>query len=173
MKKIILPVVLFLGGMLTATAQTNIEQNAVSAAGDYYTGSFGSLQVNIGGEPVIETITDGTTTFTQGFEQPKFKGTGIISLPANAPEIKLFPNPSSDMVNLMYTLTQGGKITYQLFDMAGRALGGTSHATQQGQQTEQLDVSSLSQGVYMLNIVFEANDATKSFSVVKRIEIVK
>ena len=173
MKKTILPVLMLLSGVFTVKAQTNVDQNAISAAGDYYTGTFGSLQVNIGGEPVIETITDGTTTFTQGFEQPKFKGTGIISLPANAPEIKLFPNPATDAVNLTYTLTQGGKITYQLFDMAGRALGGTSHATQQGQQTEQLDVSSLSQGIYMLNIVFEATDATKSFSVVKRIEIVR
>lgn len=173
MKKVFLPIITIFAGLLSATAQTTVAPQAISAAGDYYTGAWGSLSVNIGGEPVIETLSDATHYFTQGFEQPKFKGTGIISTPANAPEIKLFPNPTNDIVNLSYTLSNSGKIAYRLFDMAGRELSGTSHATQQGQQTEQLDLSSLSQGLYMLNIVFEATETTKSFSVVKRIEVVR
>lgn len=155
------------------SAQVTLGTQAVSAAGDYYSGSWGSLSVNIAGEPVIETISGGNAVFTQGFEQPKFKGTGIISLPANAPTISLFPNPTSDAVNLAFNLTQGGKLAYRLFDMSGRELSGTAKNSQPGQQTEQLDLSNLSQGLYMLNIIFEANDNTKSFSVVKRIEVVR
>lgn len=158
---------------ISAIGQTDISQQAVSAAGAYYTGSFGSLQVNIAGEPVIETISNATNTFTQGFEQPKFKGTGIISTPANAPAISLYPNPSNGSVNVAFSLTNNGKLTYRMFDMAGRELNATTYNTQQGQQTEQLDLTNVGQGIYMLNIVFEATDVTKSFSVVKRFEIVR
>jgi hypothetical protein len=42
-----------------------------------------------------------------------------------------------------------------------------------GQQTEVLNLDAISQGLYMLNIVFDAADNTKSFSVVKRFEVIK
>lgn len=172
MKKVLLPLFLF-AGIAGASAQVTLGTEAISSAGAYYSGSWGSLSVNIAGEPVIETISGGNAVFTQGFEQPKFKGTGIISLPANAPTISLYPNPSSDVVNVGFNLTQGGKLSFRLFDMSGRELSGSAKNSQAGLQTEVLDLSGLSQGLYMLNIVFQANDNTKSFSVVKRIEVIK
>lgn len=172
MKKVLLPL-FFFAGIAGASAQVTLGTEAISSAGGYYSGSWGSLSVNIAGEPVIETISGGNAVFTQGFEQPKFKGTGIISLPANAPTIHLYPNPSSDVVNVGFNLTQRGKLSFRLFDMSGRELSGSAKTGQPGQQTEMLDLSGLSQGLYMLNIAFEADDNTKSFSVVKRIEVIK
>lgn len=173
MKKITLSILL-LAGISSAQAQVSLVTQAVSSAGAYYTGSTGSVQVNIGGEPVIATLSGSNIFITQGFEQPFVKGVGIINLPANAPEISLYPNPGSDVVNVGLTLPQAGKLSFRMFDMAGRELNaGAAKTTQSGQQTEVINLSGLSQGLYMLNIVFEANDKTKSFSVVKRIEVVK
>jgi hypothetical protein len=172
MRKIVLPLLLFTG-IAGAKAQVNIENQAVSNAGDYYSGAWGSLQVNIAGEPVIETISGGNAVFTQGFEQPSLKGVGIISLPANAPSINLYPNPASNEVNIAFHLPNAGKLSFRLFDMAGRELGGYVKETQSGQQTEVMNLDNVSQGLYMLNIVFDALDNTKSFSVVKRIEVIK
>jgi hypothetical protein len=172
MKKILIPILLIVG-VAGATAQVNIENQAISNAGEFYTGSWGSLQVNIAGEPVIETISGGNAIFTQGFEQPKFKGVGIISLPANAPSINLYPNPASNEVNIAFNLPNAGKLAFRLFDMAGRELNGYVKPTQSGQQTEVINLDNVSQGLYMLNIVFDADDNTKSFSVVKRIEVIK
>ena len=157
----------------SANAQVNIDNQAVSNAGDYYSGTWGSLQVNIAGEPVIETISGGNATFTQGFEQPKFKGVGIVSLPANAPSINLYPNPASNEVNIAFNLPNAGKLAFRLFDMAGRELNGYVKPTQAGQQTEVINLDNVSQGLYMLNIIFDGADKTKSFSVVKRIEVIK
>jgi Secretion system C-terminal sorting domain len=164
---------LLLIAAMSANAQVTLGTQAVSSAGDYYTGSFGSLQVNIGGEPSIETISGNGSVFTQGFEQPSSKTVGIISLPANAPTVSLFPNPASGEVNVAFNLPNGGKLSFRIFDMAGRELIGTTKQTQSGQQTEVLNLDNLSQGLYMLNIVFEGNDNTKSFSVVKRFEVIK
>ncbi len=166
-------VCLFVLFAFSAKAQINIENQAVSAAGDYYIGSWGSLQVNIAGEPVIETLTDGNAVFTQGFEQPSLKGVGIVSLPANAPSINLYPNPASNEVNIAFNLPNAGKLAFRLFDMAGREIGGYAKETQSGQQTEVINLDNVSQGLYMLNIVFDAADKTKSFSVIKRIEVIK
>ena len=157
----------------STNAQVNIDNQAVSNAGDYYSGAWGSLQVNIAGEPVIETLSGGNAVFTQGFEQPSLKGVGIISLPANAPSINLYPNPASNEVNIAFHLPNAGKLAFRLFDMAGREIGGYVKETQSGQQTEVMNLDNVSQGLYMLNIVFDALDNSKSFSVVKRIEVIK
>lgn len=157
----------------SANAQVNVDHQAISNAGEFYSGSWGSLQVNIAGEPVIETISGGNFIVTQGFEQPAFKGVGIISLPVNAPEINLYPNPATSQVNIAFNLTHAGKLSFRLFDMAGRELAGFAKQTQVGQQTEILNLDAVSQGLYMLNIVFEATDNNKSFSVVKRFEVIK
>jgi hypothetical protein len=172
MKKIVLPLLLFTG-IAGASAQVTLGTEAVSGAGEFYTGSWGSLQVNIAGEPVIETISGGNAIITQGFEQPAFKGVGIISLPANAPSINLYPNPASNEVNIAFNLPNAGKLAFRLFDMAGRELTGYVKQTQSGQQTEVINLDNLSQGLYMLNIVFDGTSNAKSFSVVKRIEIIK
>ena len=63
MKKILLPILFFVG-IFGAQAQVNIENNTISNAGEYYSGSWGSLQVTIAGEPVIETIGAGTVSYT-------------------------------------------------------------------------------------------------------------
>ncbi len=172
MKKLFLPILL-LSGIFGASAQVNIENNTISNAGEYYSGSWGSLQVTIAGEPVIETIGGGNSFFTQGFEQPQLKGVGIISLPTNAPSINLYPNPASSEVNIAFNLPNAGKLAFRLFDMAGREIGGYAKQTQSGQQTEVMNLNNVSQGLYMLNIIFDAADNTKSFSVVKRIEVIK
>jgi len=172
MRKLVLSLLL-ITGIAGAKAQVNIENQAVSNAGASYSTSWGTLQVNIAGEPVIETISGGNAVFTQGFEQPKLKTVGIISLPANAPSINLYPNPASDAVNIAFHLPNSGKLAFRLFDMAGQELGGYVKQTQSGQQTEVIDLSGVSQGLYMLNIVFDGSDNTKSFSVVKRIEVIK
>jgi hypothetical protein len=172
MKKIVLSLLLFTG-IAGASAQVTLGTEAVSGAGEFYTGSWGSLQVNIAGEPVIETISGGTAIITQGFEQPVFKGVGIISLPVNAPEINLYPNPATNQVNITFNLPNAGKLSFRMFDMAGRELAGFAKQTQMGQQTEVLNLDAISQGLYMLNIVFDAADNTKSFSVVKRFEVIK
>lgn len=164
---------LFVLSALNANAQINIDNQAVSNAGAYYTGSWGSLQVNIAGEPVIETLSGGSFVFTQGFEQPPLKGVGIISLPANAPSINLYPNPASNQVNIAFNLPNAGKLSFRLFDMAGRELNGFVKETQSGQQTEVMNLDNVSQGLYMLNILFDGADNTKSFSVVKRVEVIK
>jgi hypothetical protein len=101
---------LFSASTFTASAQVNIENNTISNAGEYYSGSWGSLQVTIAGEPVIETIGGGNTFFTQGFEQPQLKGVGIISLPTNAPTINLYPNPTSGEVNIAFNLPNAASV---------------------------------------------------------------
>ncbi|UPT67567.1 MAG: T9SS type A sorting domain-containing protein [Sphingobacteriales bacterium JAD_PAG50586_3] len=172
MKKIFL-LLLSVAGFLVADAQVNIDHQAISNAGEFYSGSWGSLSVNIAGEPVLETISGGNVLITQGFEQPEFKTVGIISLPANAPQINLFPNPATNKVNIAFDLTNAGKLSFRMFDMAGRELAGFTKGSQLGQQTETINLDGISQGLYMLNIVFEAADPTKSFSVVKRFEVIK
>ena len=173
MNKIILTPVIIVAFFGSVKSQVNVQHYAISNAGDYYSGSWGSLQVNIAGEPVIETIGGGNSVFTQGFEQPLAKSVGIISLPANAPSINLYPNPTSSEVNIAFNLPNAGKLAFRLFDMAGREIGGYAKQTQSGLQTEVMNLDNLSQGLYMLNIIFDTADNTKSFSVVKRIEVIK
>ena len=64
-------------------------QELVSTAGSYGETSSGSLSWTIG-EPVIETITNGTNTLTQGFQQSKLTVTAINELKVSGIELSVY-----------------------------------------------------------------------------------
>ncbi len=71
-------------------------QEVVSTAGSHGETTAGSLSWTVG-EPVIETITDGTNTLTQGFQQSKLTVTAINDLKFPGIELSVYPNPTNSL----------------------------------------------------------------------------
>ncbi|MEN8250213.1 MAG: hypothetical protein ABFS32_14870, partial [Bacteroidota bacterium] len=74
-------------------------QEVVSSGGETGTAAGYEISWTVG-EPVIETVSDGTNTLTQGFHQTKLTVTSVNEFSISGIELKVFPNPTEDYVHI-------------------------------------------------------------------------
>ena len=96
-------------------------QEVVSSAGSYVETTSGSLSWTVG-EPVIETITDGTNTLTQGFQQSKLTVTAINDLKVSGIELFVYPNPTNSFLSIEVKTDKQRYLLLSLFDLNGRLI---------------------------------------------------
>ena len=96
-------------------------QEVVSTAGSYGETSSGSLNWTVG-EPVIETITDGANTLTQGFQQSKLTVTAINDLKVPGIELSVYPNPTNSFLSIEVKTDKQRNLLLSLFDINGRLI---------------------------------------------------
>ncbi len=102
--------------VLTLLFTGNLQaQKVVSANGGTATAAGTQVSWTIG-EPITATVTDGTTTLTQGFHQTKLTVTAVDDIQIAGLEIKVYPNPTSDYVTVHFSKVVE-KPTYLLFDL--------------------------------------------------------
>ena len=68
-------------------------------------------------------------------------------------DIEVFPNPASDYVELAFTSEIAGKASVQLLDLSGRLVHLQDLEVVEGHNAATLDISELSSGVYLMNLV--------------------
>lgn len=117
MKKHLLTIAAF-ALFCAARAQTVMPQ-VVSSSGGSGQNAQGSLDWTIG-EAVTATVTDGTSTLTQGFQQP----TLVIATSQNenndVMHLLVYPNPTADYVTLNLDPSGTQQINYKVYDSAGK-----------------------------------------------------
>ncbi len=96
-------------------------QEVVSTAGSYGETNSGSLSWTIG-EPVIETITDGTNTLTQGFQQSRLIVTATNDLKIPGIELSVYPNPTNSFLSIEVKTDKQRDFLLSLFDLNGRLI---------------------------------------------------
>jgi len=108
--------------LLIALCATSLQaQEVVTTVGSYGETSSGSLSWTIG-EPVIETITDGTNTLTQGFQQSKLTVTAINDLKVPGIELSVYPNPTNSFLSIEVKTDKQRDLLLSLFDLNGRLI---------------------------------------------------
>lgn len=74
-----------------------------------------------------------------------------IALPEKVEEIKVFPNPSGDFVNVSFYLEMESEIVVQLFSLTGQLIETVNYGkSYQGEQQFHLNTEGLANGSYML-----------------------
>ncbi len=135
-------------------------QEVIATGGDYYGNSNISVSWTIG-EPVTETINNGTNILTQGFQQSKLTASEIFSLKQEKINISVFPNPSNDFINLK---TDDFKdLKYQFSDINGKLI---SEKILNSDITE-INTKNLSSSIYFLKIL-RNNKLIKTFKIIKQ-----
>jgi hypothetical protein len=78
------------------------------------------------------------------------------------------PNPASDVLHIRYTQTELSKVSdIMLIDMNGKmVMRKTNTSSDSNEFTEQFDVSSLSPGIYVLQIRTSAGIVSEKVSIV-------
>ncbi len=145
---------LFVAG--SATAQTVISANGGTAT---VAGTQVSWTI---GEPVTATISDGTTTLTQGFQQSKLTVTAINDIQITGVEIKVYPNPTSDYITVHFSKVMENP-TYLLFDLSGRLIEQKNIESTDAK----IDMTRYAGGSYILKLN-SGQQPLQSFKIIKR-----
>ena len=109
--------ILIIFTVLTISAYT---QEIISSAGGHSEAHGAQISWTLG-EPVIETISGGDNTLTQGFHQTKLLVTPVFSITQNN-EISVYPNPTKDIVYIQVNGSQMLKSVAGLYSSNGKLL---------------------------------------------------
>lgn len=135
-----------------AKAQSVMPQ-VVSSGGGSGQNAQGSLDWTIG-EPVTETVSNGTNTLTQGFQQPTLQLVTTIQNKNDLLNLLVYPNPTADYVILNMNHSKEMQYQFHVYDASGKLVqqgtAGTSnpkisfHGFASGQYTLSLQSSTSS-----------------------------
>lgn len=161
MKQIIGIIILWVVISMTGFTQT-LTPDLVTTSGDFYKTGTGSLSLSIG-EPLTETYTTTNNLLTQGFQQSKWtvSPTGI-----NDPktiDLKVFPNPVTDRLNIEFPSGSGQAFDISLFDINGKLLFKKVGLNATGQ----IDLSNINESSLILKVYNLNTKTNQSFKIQK------
>lgn len=90
-------------------------------------------------------------------------GTVSIDKVIDLSELKLFPNPTTDILNVSLTMKISENVNFTVINSVGQEVISTSETLNEGNQQAMLNVSDLASGVYILNIHTEGGTTQRKF----------
>lgn len=128
------------------TKTTNSTGGSATIGSDVFEWSVGEL--------VVTTESTSTITVTQGVLQP-LPSTGNVKQMNNLRNtLSVYPNPTNAIINLKGDFKQAGTLDYMLQDITGKSIRKGQLAINAGISVQQIDLTSLADGAYMLNVLF-------------------
>lgn len=132
----------------------------IANGGEFYENGNGSLSWTLG-EPVIETISNGTNTLTQGFQQNSYTITEISEVMNPEFNIRVYPNPTSDIINIDGKDLEIG--TIEMFDMNGKLV----LSEEINDTCYQLNIQDKTVAYYLLKIYSKKSNIVKEYKICK------
>jgi hypothetical protein len=127
-----------------ATAQT-LSPEVISTSGTSMSNGTTTLDWTLG-EPATATLDNSSNMLSQGFHQPSIVVTAIADA-ATLNEVKVFPNPTIDVVQIQFTTNQKNTLV-ELYSVEGKLL--EKHSV--NSQTVEMNMSTYPAGTYFLRI---------------------
>ncbi|MDC8006067.1 T9SS type A sorting domain-containing protein [Aureisphaera galaxeae] len=161
--KTIYALLLVVATLGTVQAQS-LGQTVMANSGATISGASNTLSFTLG-EPVIGMIDNGES-LGQGFWLGAIVeitlSTEDFSLEANA---TVYPNPVSNYLNISFKEMAGETFQAMLFDMQGKKV--MQQELEASNTAETLSLSALSTGNYVLKVVQESTNKSRTFKIVK------
>lgn len=163
MKKLIHILIMF---FIAAQVQAqSISKQVIGSSGESITN--GTYTINFtAGESIVGMIQNGAT-IGQGFWAEIFNDNTLsVTTPTDfVDQINLYPNPVVNYLNIRFKKNESVNYQLQLFDINGKQIIKTSLNSQNN--NHKLDVSLLSNGIYVLSISSVETNYKKSFKIIK------
>lgn len=145
-------------------------QSAVNAGGGGGSLAGRTFDFSIGEMTRIQTAAGTNLIVTEGLLQPSAEeGSEIARQPLSIDALRVYPNPAADILNLQPRLQQGGILHCRLTDLQGRLLLQKRFELSNGNEKQQINVSGLAAGNYLLQATVSQGSAqyTNSFKIQK------
>lgn len=160
MKKLIVLLNLLLCTGISCHAQAN-PPDVFSSAGGEGTDGNSHLSWTIG-EPITETVSDGTNSLTQGFHQPWVEiTTDVEDAIGSGSGISVFPNPTRHVLHVVYADETPAEDRLELMDAQGRLV----HQGRIRSTSTDLDVTKYAPGNYFLRLLGEEGVTKRTFKI--------
>lgn len=117
------------------------------------------------GELAILSIQNDSQLVTQGFHQPYLIVTSIGAFDASIGNIRVYPNPTSETLEVDFEFNNSHLVTMRLVDAKGEVVLSKEvlgHVTK-----ETMDVEWLPRGIYFLNFLLDNHLYSKTIKVLK------
>ncbi len=163
MKNFIL--ILFAAFSVEAFSQQTTPQ-VIATGGNTSQQSNAQISYTIG-EPVIQTATDGTTILTQGYQQPHYNITLLPQYQNTLPNITIFPNPTSDQLQISFDSEKELKANILLLDAAGKQIQ-KNNITTLPKSTVSYNMQSFAAGKYFITIELPETSTAKTYEIIKK-----
>jgi len=138
-------------------------QSVLAAAGGVDSKQNMTLEWTLG-ETFVESLTTPEKWYTEGFHQPKLSARPF-STSAGGYDIKIFPNPTQELLNVFIKTPEVEDLKLTLVDVTGKTI--YTQKVPSGTSEIQLRVKHLSEGMYMLSVVSTKGFRINSFKVIK------
>ena len=157
---------LTLAGPIKGFAQNTkvpVYPSVIGAAGGSHTREQISLEWTVG-ESFVEGLAHGNRWYTQGFHQPLLYVNPFGSKePAYA--LRIFPNPSHDILNLSFQIPAKEDLNLELVDVTGRRI--LRQDIPPMTKEWKLALHAVPEGIYLLSVVNQKGYRTDSFKIIK------
>ncbi len=129
----------------------------------------GGTNHSVLGNPYIGFTTSDTTTMANDIRNFLNTTVGVNSNQNVSSDIKLFPNPSSEFLDLSLNVAKTSSVSISITDLTGRKLENVSNNENLGVGllTKKINTSHLVQGSYLMVITLNDKTEIKKFSIIK------
>lgn len=152
---------LFILGLVdTSVTQAQSVQPAIfNATGGSATVSGNNVEWSIGEMTAVATVSNSGIIITQGLLQPAENPTSVASQQVITKHVQLYPNPADAFVMVQSNFSEAGNLKMTLTDVTGKVLLQQEVKVDgNGMQKNQVPVSGLAVGNYMLQVSFEGKE---------------
>lgn len=153
---------LFIASSLLCLSQVQA-QETTTASGGNASGSNGNISFTVG-QLVYTTTTGSTGSVAQGVQQPfEIQSVvGIENLNINL-QLAVYPNPTTNWLQLEMKNYEFSNLSYQLLDLNGRVIFNEKITS----EMSTISMEKLPSSIYLLKVI-EANNELKTFKVHKK-----
>lgn len=160
MKKLLMIFICF--ASLNMVCGQSLKPETVASGGGFGQNGVASLSWTIG-QPVFETYQNSSNILTNGFQQTKLTISTLVENLNSDFNIKVFPNPTTNMVTVETDFNQShSKLYYQLCDLNGKLLANELIT----QEKQQIKVEHYKSDYFILNIYTENKQLLKSVKII-------
>ena len=161
----IIPIICFCFSAMYGQTQS-ISPSVISSTGGAISDSATILNWTLG-ETVIQNIQSGNNYLSQGFHQPYYTVITAVENTTAFFDVKVFPNPSTDILNII--INSDTELPYECFltDINGKVLFQKKENTGAKQHSFTYDISNLATALYFLKITNTEKNISETFKIQK------
>jgi len=163
--KNLLPLLLLICCAATSHGQQNI-QSTINISGGSYQKGYYQFEWNVGETALVDQMEEygGKFVITNGLLQPYIIYPATISTQPwfEMHEIRIFPNPSTEYIEINLSTKHSGKLVLQLFSASGQIVYNKVFDVYGVDKIERIPVASFSQGIYTLHVELKASEGSIS-----------